>query len=92
MGAREAAGRRGRIAGRGRDCGAGPGATRAGLGVTVFAHSLIPTDLQKVEDRLGLPALGGCDFRLLANPAAPRAAVESLTASIRSATLSASGR
>lgn len=88
----EAAGRRWRIACTVRDIGAVLAATRAGLGVTVFAHSLIPGDLQKVEGRLGLPALGGCDFRLLANPAAPKAVVESLTASIRSATLSAGGR
>jgi len=85
----EAAGRRWRIACTVRDIGAVLAATRAGLGIAVFAHSLIPADLQKVEVRLGLPALGGVDFRLVANPAAPKAAVEALTAAIRSATLSA---
>ena len=72
----EAAGRRWRVACTVRDIGSVLAATRAGLGVTVIAHSLIPGDLQKVETRLGLPALGGCDFRLLANPAAPRAVRE----------------
>jgi DNA-binding transcriptional LysR family regulator len=85
----EAAGRKWRIACTVRDIGAVLAATRAGLGIAVFAHSLIPDDLQKVEVRLGLPQLGAVDFRLLANPTASRPAVEALTAAIRSATLSA---
>lgn len=88
----EAAGRRWRTACTVRDIGAVLAATRAGLGISVFAHSLIPDDLQKVEVRLGLPPLGGVDFRLLANPTASKPAVEALTAAIRSATLSASTR
>ncbi|MFD1722061.1 LysR substrate-binding domain-containing protein [Amnibacterium endophyticum] len=85
----DAAGRRWRIACTVRDIGAVLAATRAGLGVSVLAHSLIPSDLQKVETRLGLPGLGGVDFRLVANPSASKPAVEALTAAIRSATLSA---
>jgi len=85
----EAAGRRWRIACTVRDIGAMLAATRAGLGIAVLAHSLIPSDLQKVEVRLGLPTLGPVDFRLLANPAAPKSAVEALSTAIRSATLSA---
>jgi DNA-binding transcriptional LysR family regulator len=72
-----------------RDINAMLAATRAGLGIAVLAHSLIPSDLQKVEVRLGLPTLGPVDFRLLSNPAASKQAVESLTTAIRSATLSA---
>lgn len=84
-----AAGRRWRIACTVRDIGAVLAATRAGLGISVLAHSLIPADLQKVEVRLGLPPLGAVDFRLLANPVAPKGAVDALTAAIRSVTLSA---
>jgi DNA-binding transcriptional LysR family regulator len=85
----EAAGRRWRVACTVRDITAMLAATRAGLGIAILAHSLIPADLQKVEVRLGLPPLAEVDFRLLANPAAPKPAVEALTAAIRSATLSA---
>ena len=85
----EAAGRRWRIACTVRDINAMLAATRAGLGIAVLAHSLIPSDLQKVEVRLGLPTLGPVDFRLLSNPAAHKGAVEALTTAIRSATLSA---
>ena len=88
----DAAGRRWRIACTVRDIGAVLAATRAGLGVSVLAHSLIPSDLQKVEVRLGLPSLGAVDFRLVSNPAASKPAVEALTAAIRSATLSAVAR
>lgn len=41
---------------------------RAGLGVAVFPHTLIPDDLVKVSNRFNLPPLGDVDFTLLRRP------------------------
>lgn len=85
----QAAGRPWRVACTVRDIGGLIAAIRAGLGVGVFAHSLIPADLAKVGARSALPELGGVDFRLIANRAAPTEAVEALTEAILSRTLGA---
>jgi DNA-binding transcriptional LysR family regulator len=79
-------GRRWRIACTVRDVGALLAAVRAGLGVSVFPHSLIPGDLTKVTNRFSLPDLQEVDFRLLANPSAPREPIEALSAAIQAQT------
>jgi DNA-binding transcriptional LysR family regulator len=43
-------------------------ATRAGLGVSVFARSLIPEDLVELPSSAGLPPLGDVDLVLLTSP------------------------
>jgi DNA-binding transcriptional LysR family regulator len=80
----EADGRPWRITCAVRDVGAMHAAVRAGLGLAVFAHSLIPGDLVKVSNRFELPTLGPMDFRLLENPAAPNEAVGALKSAILS--------
>ncbi len=82
----DAADRRWRISCAVRDVGAMLAAVRAGLGLAVFAHSLIPADLIKVSNRFHLPTLGGVDFRLIENPAAPAEAVAALRSAILSRT------
>lgn len=57
-------------------------AVRAGLGVAVFARSLIPPDLVQLPVGLGLPELGDVDITLVANPQAAREPIEALTAAI----------
>lgn len=57
-------------------------AVRAGLGVAVFARSLIPPDLVQLPAALGLPELGDVDITLVANPQSPREPIEALTAAI----------
>ncbi len=86
MGALERAGRRWRVACTVRDIGGLLAAVRAGLGVCVFPHSLIPGDLAKVTNRFSLPDLDEVDFRLIANPSAPREPIEALSAAIQSQT------
>jgi DNA-binding transcriptional LysR family regulator len=83
----EAAGRRWRIPCTVRDIGGLIAALRAGLGVAVFPHSLIPRDLIKVSNRFTLPELGQVDFRLLANPAGPQEAIGALVSAIQAKTL-----
>jgi DNA-binding transcriptional LysR family regulator len=83
----EAAGRRWRIMCTVRDIGGLIAALRAGLGVAVFPHSLIPRDLIKVSNRFELPELGSVDFRLLANPAGPQEAIAALASAIQAKTL-----
>jgi DNA-binding transcriptional LysR family regulator len=83
----EAQGRRWRVTCTVRDVGGLVAAVRAGLGVSVFPHSLIPSDLSKVTNRFGLPDLDEVDFRLLANPSAPPEPIEALAAAIQSQTL-----
>ena len=78
----EAAGRTWRITCNSREVSGLLAAVRAGLGVAVFPHSLIPEDLVKVTNRFGLPVLGDVDFTLLANPAAPKEPTDALTAAI----------
>lgn len=43
-------------------------ATRAGLGVSIFARSLVPEDLVELPASAGLPPLGDIDLILLTNP------------------------
>jgi DNA-binding transcriptional LysR family regulator len=83
----EAAGRRWRITCTVRDIGGLIAALRAGIGVAVFPHSLIPRDLIKVSNRFELPDLGNVDFRLLANPAGPQEAIAALASAIQAKTL-----
>jgi DNA-binding transcriptional LysR family regulator len=57
-------------------------AVRAGLGVAVFARSLIPPDLVQLPASLGLPELSDVDITLVANPQSPREPIAALTAAI----------
>jgi DNA-binding transcriptional LysR family regulator len=57
-------------------------ATRAGVGVTVLAESLVPADLVAVPARHELPPIGQVDIVLLAHPRAPEVAVKALSAAI----------
>jgi DNA-binding transcriptional LysR family regulator len=78
----EAAGRTWRITCNSREVSGLLAAVRAGLGVAVFPHSLIPEDLVKVTNRFGLPVLGDVDFILLANPNAPKEPTDALISAI----------
>ncbi len=57
-------------------------AARAGLGVAIFARSLMPDDLVEVPESAGLPELGEIDLVLLTSPRAPTEPAEALTAAI----------
>ncbi|MGV9387428.1 LysR substrate-binding domain-containing protein [Nonomuraea sp. NPDC003707] len=57
-------------------------ATRAGLGVAIFARSLLPADLVELPKSAGLPELGELDLVLLTNPRAPSELAEALTSAI----------
>jgi DNA-binding transcriptional LysR family regulator len=57
-------------------------AARAGLGVAIFARSLIPADLVELPASSGLPDLGEIDLVLLSNPRSATDAAEALTAAI----------
>jgi DNA-binding transcriptional LysR family regulator len=57
-------------------------AARAGLGVAIFARTLLPEDLVELPAGSGLPELGDIDLVLLTNPRAATAAVEALTGAI----------
>lgn len=58
-------------------------AARAGLGLAIFARSLVPDELDELPAASGLPDLGEIDLVLLANPrAAATEAAEALTAAI----------
>jgi DNA-binding transcriptional LysR family regulator len=57
-------------------------AVRAGIGITVFAQSLIPPDLVQLPAQCGLPELGDVDIALVANPLAAREPVDALIAAI----------
>jgi DNA-binding transcriptional LysR family regulator len=57
-------------------------AARAGLGLAIFARSLIPADLVEVPTGAGLPELGEIDLVLLTNTHTATASVEALTAAI----------
>jgi DNA-binding transcriptional LysR family regulator len=78
----EAAGRTWRITCNSREVSGLLAAVRAGLGVAVFPHSLIPEDLVKVTIKFGLPALGDVDFTLLRNPSAPAESTDALISAI----------
>lgn len=57
-------------------------AARAGLGVAIFARSLMPDDLVELPASADLPELGDVDFVLLTNPRAAAEPAEALTAAI----------
>lgn len=60
-------------------------AARAGLGVAIFARSLLPEDLLELPADAGLPELGDIDLVLLTNPRSATEATEALTAAILAA-------
>ncbi|HEX4057798.1 MAG TPA: LysR substrate-binding domain-containing protein [Galbitalea sp.] len=78
----ETAGRTWRITCNSREVSGLLAAVRAGLGVAVFPHSLIPEDLVKVTIKFGLPVLGDVDFTLLRNPSAPVDSTDALISAI----------
>jgi DNA-binding transcriptional LysR family regulator len=78
----ETAGRTWRITCNSREVSGLLAAVRAGLGVAVFPHSLIPDDLVKVTNRFELPVLGDVDFTLLRNPSAPADSTDALISAI----------
>ena len=80
----EAAGRTWRITCNTRDVNGVLAAVRAGIGVAVFPHSLIPADLVKVSQRLSLPELPAVDYVLIANPTVQREPIDALTNAILS--------
>jgi len=57
-------------------------AARAGLGVAIFARSLLPDDLVELPESAELPGLGEIDLVLLTNPRAATEPAEALTAAI----------
>ena len=57
-------------------------AVRAGIGIAVFAQSLIPPDLVQLSAQWDLPELGDVDLALVANPLAAAEPVEALTSAI----------
>ncbi|MGN6127513.1 LysR substrate-binding domain-containing protein [Humibacter soli] len=83
----ESAGRVWRITCNTREVNGVLAAVRAGLGVAPFPRTLIPADLVKVTNRLGLPELGEVEFSLLANPRAAAEPVAALTRAIMGRTL-----
>ncbi|GAB3608749.1 LysR substrate-binding domain-containing protein [Humibacter ginsengisoli] len=83
----EAAGRVWRITCNTREVNGVLAAVRAGLGVAPFPRTIIPNDLVKVTNRLGLPELGQVEFSLLANPRAAAEPVAALTRTIMGRTL-----
>jgi DNA-binding transcriptional LysR family regulator len=88
----EAAGRTWRITCNTREVNGVLAAVRAGLGLAVFPHSLIPEDLVKVSNRFSLPDLGSVDFTLLSNPLGPKEPIEALSAAIVGRTLTRGSR
>lgn len=83
----ESAGRTWRITCNTREVNGVLSAVRAGLGVAVFPRTLIPGDLVKVSNRLGLPEVGDVDFTLIANPHSATDPVNALSSAIMGRTL-----
>jgi len=83
----ESAGRTWRITCNTREVNGVLSAVRAGLGVAVFPRTLIPGDLVKVSNRLGLPEIGDVDFTLVANPHSAAEPVDALSSAIMGRTL-----
>ncbi|GAB3805948.1 LysR substrate-binding domain-containing protein [Humibacter antri] len=83
----EAAGRVWRITCNTREVNGVLAAVRAGLGVAPFPRTIIPNDLVKVTNRLGLPELGRVEFSLLANPRAAAEPIAALARAIMGRTL-----
>lgn len=78
----EKSGRTWRITCNSREVNGILAATRAGVGITVLAESLVPTDLVPLPARHALPPIGEVDIVLLARPGAPEVAVQALTEAI----------
>lgn len=57
-------------------------AARAGLGLAIFARSLVPDDLVELPANLGLPDLGEIDLVMLTSDRAATEAAEALTSAI----------
>jgi DNA-binding transcriptional LysR family regulator len=57
-------------------------AARAGLGVAIFARSLVPDDLIELPASAGLPDVGAIDLVLLTSPRSATEPAEALTAAI----------
>jgi len=57
-------------------------AARAGLGLAIFARSLVPEELAELPAAAGLPELGEIDLVLLSNPRSATEATEALTSAI----------
>ncbi|HZY77349.1 MAG TPA: LysR substrate-binding domain-containing protein [Jatrophihabitantaceae bacterium] len=57
-------------------------AARAGLGLAIFARSLVPEELAELPASSGLPELGEIDLVLLSNPRSATEATEALTSAI----------
>ncbi len=57
-------------------------AARAGLGIAIFARSLVPDDLVELPAAVGLPELGDIDLVLLTSSRSATEPVEALTAAI----------
>jgi DNA-binding transcriptional LysR family regulator len=57
-------------------------AVRAGLGIGIFARSLMPADLVEPPPSAGLPELPAIDLVLITNPRASKQPAEALTAAI----------
>jgi DNA-binding transcriptional LysR family regulator len=83
----EAEGRTWRIGCNTREVNGVLTAVRAGLGLAVYPHTLIPEDLVKVSVRFALPTLGQVRFTLLSNPLAPAEPVAALTEAIMARSL-----
>lgn len=83
----ESAGRTWRITCNTREVNGVLSAVRAGLGVAVFPRTLIPGDLVKVTNRLGLPEIGDVDFTLISNPHSATDSVDALSSAIMGRTL-----
>ncbi|WP_238332658.1 LysR substrate-binding domain-containing protein [Kribbella jejuensis] len=61
-------------------------AVRAGLGIAIFARSLMPADLVEPPPSAGLPELPPIDLVLITNPRAAKEPAEALTAAILGST------
>jgi DNA-binding transcriptional LysR family regulator len=57
-------------------------ATRAGLGVSIFARSLVPEGLAELPSSVGLPVLGDIDLVLLTSPSPASEASQALVDAI----------
>lgn len=80
----EAAGMRSRITCVARGVNGVLTAVRAGLGIAVFARSLLSSDIVELPASTGLPALPALDLVLLPNPRAPEQPAAALTSAILS--------
>lgn len=78
----EKAGRTWRITCNSREVNGILAATRAGVGITVLAESLVPADLVPLPGRHNLPPVGEVDIVLLARPGAPEVTVQALSDAI----------